>query len=289
MTKNVYVLSDRRDSRFLKQGRVEGFTGCPLAAGDSIVVCSKCKRVWLQESWELNKRCPDKDCKESKTVPFRAGDFKVRRSGTGRIRISDNSSPWERFLFEAGSAMDKTLLKMIAFIRPALDTWMVVLPIAAIALSLYQFNTEESVINGRNKIYYQTAVKEAADRAVKSVTANGEQAWLSLKDAVAGKAAVSIADAFRETVGALADDIDKTKFAMAEDVSKTTDALSDDVDKTTDALSEDVSKTKAALTEDVSKTKTALSEDISKTGAALSDDLYKTKDALEDKIRQWMP
>ncbi len=210
MMNNEHVLSEKRDRWFLQQGRNEGITGDAFRAGDHIVVCGKCRRVWFVESWKVKGRCPNTSCRFTQTRPFQKSIFELGETHRIHIRqvesqkIAGASAGWKKAFDSFFCACSRVF--------PKLATGLI---IAAIGLTIFQTVPSSSLLTGKPAGYYRGTIVQKLQKAGSSAAVNLTDIRNSVKDSFA-KGRSSVADGAADTellgekaVQSAADSIDK--------------------------------------------------------------------------------
>lgn len=188
MINNEHVLSGNQDRWFLQQNRTEGVTGNTFQAGDHIVVCGKCKRVWFVDCWNVKGRCPSPDCRSQETRPFEKNIFTLKNTERLRINFGQEqtvkTAPVKKVrtrkvshpgLTDIWNRVSHTCYRILPNIKYALIG-------AAITLTVLQMVFPTSVINGKPATYYRTEIAGKFQKAGESFSDNLSDIGTSVGD-----------------------------------------------------------------------------------------------------------
>lgn len=189
MISNEHVLSGNRDQWFLHQNRTEGVTGDTFQAGDHIVVCSGCKRVWFAETWNIKDRCPSPDCRSQETRPFEKNIFALKKTEGMRIKFKRGqvvkavSAKKARGYKRSSPRLSEMWNRITHICFRAFPPIKCVLIGAAIGLTVLQLAVPTSVFHKKPAAYYRTVMVEKFQKAGESFSANFSDIAASAADA----------------------------------------------------------------------------------------------------------
>ncbi len=246
MGKNSHELSATKDRWFLEMNKQDEFLLEEFQPGHKVVVCAKCRRVWLLESWELHDCCPGGGCRHKETMPFGKAALRLDTSQVSRIRIKRNTDSGynrtDRRIAEAMEGVHRVINGGTHWIGRPLAR---VLPYcacgltgAALALSVLQFRVEESEINGRSGRYYQEAIIERKEKMIDSFEMTCEAGVDSLAETIegsvetAGKIKNSLHDTVMSTITDTADVWTTTREASEDAARRAWESAGAAVDRT---------------------------------------------------------
>lgn len=187
MVKNSYQLSGIRDKWFLEQHRTDEYLLEEFHPGDTVVVCAKCHRVWLIDTWELKNCCPNNRCRHKETEPFGKKKIRIQTSSDSRIKIVKNAnsgfSGADRAMTTISGCLDKTDRILLHWTGKIVSCIFKAGLIACLGLSLLQFRNEESPINGRSRedAYYQEVFVKIESRASASFSGAIDKQMTAIK------------------------------------------------------------------------------------------------------------
>lgn len=223
MVKNSHKLSKTWDKWFLEQNRQDEYLLEEFHPGDTVVVCAQCHRVWLVDTWEMKQCCPNSLCAHRETMPFRKGQNRIHARRGSRVKIVKNKNSGFAGLYGNLEWIDKKLLIFEKKSFPYI--WKGALTVS-IFLSLLQFRTEQSPINGISGVYYQYALKRVETRFSYSFSDMLSDTETSVIESVettvdlAGKTVHSTVDTLGTSVQAVSNKTKATVTAAGESLEK---------------------------------------------------------------------
>lgn len=171
MVKNSYQLSGIRDKWFLEQHRTDEFLLEEFHPGDTVVVCAKCHRVWLIDTWEVKNCCPNNTCHHKETEPFEKKKIRIQANSASRIKIVKNANSGfigaDRIMTTVSGYLDKMDRILLHQTGKIVTCIFKAGLIACLGLSLLQLRNAESPINNRSgqNAYYQDVFTKIESRA----------------------------------------------------------------------------------------------------------------------------
>lgn len=201
MINNEHILSGKKDQWFLQQNRTEGVTGNTFQAGDHIVVCDGCKRVWLAESWNVKNRCPSSDCRSQKTRPFQKNIFALKSTEKMRIKFQRSQIIKVVPVKKAGKRkvshprLPEIWNRITHVCYRVFPDMKNVLVGVAIGLTVLQVVFSTSVFTEKPAVYYRTAIAGKFQKVGESFSGNLSDMGTSVGDLFL-KVKTSAGDAF---------------------------------------------------------------------------------------------